>query len=59
MGVLAVRAAHIAFGSNQGMPGGLNSSKTHIDYLFNEPTIEVKASSGEVCVVMENGIPIQ
>ncbi len=51
--------AHIAFGSNQGMPGGLNISKTHIDYLFNEPTIEVKAISGEVCVMMENGIPIQ
>ncbi len=47
--------AHIAFGSNQGMPGGQNKSQTHIDYLFNEPTISVTASSGEKRIVMQGG----
>lgn len=37
----AFRTAHIAFGSNEGMPGGRSTSHVHIDYLFLEPTIVV------------------
>ena len=37
----AHRTAHIAFGSNEGMPGGKSHSTMHMDYLFNRPTIEV------------------
>jgi len=44
--------AHIAFGSNQGMPGGQNISQTHIDYLFNGPTIVVTKASGEEITLM-------
>jgi len=40
----AHETAHIAFGSNEGMPGGCNVSQMHIDYLFHRPTI--KASKG-------------
>ena len=35
----AYRTAHIAFGSNIGIPGGVNESTTHIDYLVHRPTI--------------------
>lgn len=35
----ALRTAHIAFGSNLGMPGGVNKSVTHIDYLVHRPTL--------------------
>ncbi len=41
----ALETAHIAFGSNQGMPGGRNRSATHIDYLFRRPTMVVRTGS--------------
>jgi aminopeptidase len=47
--------AHIAFGSNQGMPGGQNISQTHIDYLFNEPTIVVTRNNGTKQTLMSSG----
>ena len=42
----ALRTAHIAFGSNEGMPGGLNRSAMHIDYLFHRPTITATRTDG-------------
>ncbi len=51
----ALRTAHVAFGSNWGMPGGLNRSKTHIDYLFHKPTMEVTRSDGSTVRVMTDG----
>ena len=47
--------AHIAFGSNQGMPGGQNKSQTHIDYLFRAPTIVVTEQGGNTRTVMQDG----
>ncbi|MCK9996155.1 MAG: aminopeptidase [Candidatus Krumholzibacteria bacterium] len=54
----ASRTAHIAFGSNEGFPGGLNHSITHLDYLFTRPTMEVFYPDGAVRLVMENGEPV-
>ncbi len=54
----ALRTAHIAFGTNQGMPGGHNQSSIHIDYLFNRPTITVTNKAGEKRLVMKRGEPI-
>jgi leucyl aminopeptidase (aminopeptidase T) len=51
----AHRTAHIAFGSNEGFPGGLNHSITHLDYLFTRPTMEVFFSDGPSRMVMEDG----
>jgi aminopeptidase len=51
----ALRTAHIAFGTNQGMPGGQNKSSIHIDYLFNQPTITVTGADDRERVIMRNG----
>ena len=51
----AFETAHIAFGSNQGMPGGQNDSITHIDYLFTRPTIVATLADGTTRQVMSNG----
>lgn len=45
----AFRTAHIAFGSNEGMPQGRSASNVHIDYLFTRPTILV----GERAVMVD------
>jgi leucyl aminopeptidase (aminopeptidase T) len=47
--------AHIAFGSNKGMPGGRNDSATHIDYLFTRPTITAETADGTVRQVLDEG----
>ncbi len=48
--------AHIAFGNNKDFPGGgKNSSKTHRDYLFYRPTIEVKYIDGNKKIVLKEG----
>jgi leucyl aminopeptidase (aminopeptidase T) len=54
----AHRTAHIAFGSNEGFPGGQNHSITHLDYLFMRPTMEVFFPGGAARLVMENGEPV-
>lgn len=51
----ALRTAHIAFGSNIGMPGGTNASSTHIDYLFHRPTLVVTRSDGTTLEVLRDG----
>jgi leucyl aminopeptidase (aminopeptidase T) len=38
--------AHIAFGSNQGMPGGQSESAVHVDYLFRSPRMEITTADG-------------
>ena len=53
----AFRTAHIAFGSNEGMPGGKSRSTMHMDYLINRPTIEVVYPDGRSRVVMRDGDP--
>lgn len=51
----ADRTAHIAFGSNIGMPGGVNESATHIDYLFHRPTIVASYEDGTARTVVGDG----
>jgi len=52
----ALSTAHLAFGSNQGMPGGRNTSATHIDYLIHRPTIAVEAEDGTLRTVLRDGM---
>lgn len=51
----ALRTAHVAFGSNEGMPGGQTRSKTHIDYLFHRPTMVVTRGDGTTVTAMTDG----
>jgi leucyl aminopeptidase (aminopeptidase T) len=51
----ALRTAHIAFGSNEGMPGGQSISRMHIDYLFHRPTIALVAEDGTETALLADG----
>jgi len=51
----AFRTAHVAFGSNMGMPGGQNRSSMHIDYLVHRPTITARYEDGSERVVLDDG----
>jgi leucyl aminopeptidase (aminopeptidase T) len=51
----AGKTAHIAFGNNESMPGGKNTSRTHRDFLFYKPTIEVEYVDGKRKVIMKDG----
>ena len=51
----AYRTAHVAFGSNIGMPGGVNESATHIDYLVHRPTVVARFDSGVERSIVEDG----
>jgi leucyl aminopeptidase (aminopeptidase T) len=51
----AFRTAHIAFGSNIGMPGGVNESATHIDYLVHRPTIVARFGDGVELTILDHG----
>jgi aminopeptidase len=53
----AHRTIHVAFGSNEGFPGGKNHSTMHMDYLIKQPTLEVFFSEGGSRLVMEDGKP--
>ncbi len=46
----ALRTAHIAFGTNDGMPGGKSVSSVHIDYLLRAPTITILPADRAVMV---------
>jgi len=52
----ALRTLHIAFGDNQGMPGGLSRSSMHIDYLIHRPTMVALNAAGEERPVMLDGV---
>lgn len=47
--------AHIAFGNNTDMPGGQNTSKTHRDFLFHKPTLEVTFTDGRKEIIIKDG----
>lgn len=51
----ADRTAHIAFGSNEGMPGGKSVSRMHMDYLFLRPTIVATFPDGAERTVLRDG----
>ncbi len=48
---------HIAFGNNMDFPGGRNSSKSHIDFLVDKPTVTVTFSDGSTAEIMSEGKP--
>lgn len=53
----ALRTAHIAFGSNEGMPGGRSVSSMHMDYLFHRPTMTVTyADESSACVIRDGDV---
>lgn len=47
--------AHIAFGSNEGMPGGQSLSQIHMDYLFLRPTMTATFADGAERVILRDG----
>lgn len=47
--------AHIAFGSNEGMPGGKSVSQVHVDYLFLKPTMEAVLADGSRKTILQDG----
>jgi len=49
------RTAHLAFGSNIGMPGGVNESTTHIDYLVHRPTIVARLEDATERAIVKDG----
>lgn len=51
----AGKTAHIAFGNNEEMPNGKNTSKTHRDFLFYDPTFEVTYSDGTKKIIIKDG----
>jgi aminopeptidase len=51
----ALRTAHVAFGSNDGFPGGMNRSGMHIDCLVHRPTVEVERADGQRVMVLRGG----
>jgi len=51
----AFNTAHIAFGNNEPMQGGQNCSKTHRDFLFFKPTLNVTFKDDSREVLIEEG----
>ncbi len=51
----ALHTAHIAFGNNEDMVGGQNKSKTHRDFLFYKPTMNVTFKDGSSQILMKEG----
>ena len=51
----ALHTAHVAFGGNRGMPGGLSFSRIHIDYLVHRPSLTAVLPDGSAREVMRDG----
>jgi leucyl aminopeptidase (aminopeptidase T) len=51
----AGKTAHVAFGNNTEMPNGKNTSKTHRDYLFYDPTFKVEYLDGSSKIIIKDG----
>jgi len=51
----ALRTLHVAFGGNQGMPGGANTSKMHMDYLVHRPDLWAVFEDGRETTVLRDG----
>ncbi len=51
----ALKTAHIAFGNNTDMQGGQNTSETHRDFLFYNPTIRITYKDDSSKIIMEDG----
>jgi aminopeptidase len=46
---------HFAFGHNTDMPGGMNVSSNHMDFLVSRPTVKVTGKDGETKTVLRDG----
>lgn len=51
----AYRTAHVAFGDNIGMPGGVSRSATHVDYLVHQPSIIARYQDAAERTIVEDG----
>jgi len=51
----AGRTSHIAFGNNENMPGGKNTSRTHRDFLFHSPTLVTTYLDGSTRTLIRAG----
>ncbi len=51
----SLQTAHIAFGNNEDMVGGQNKSKTHRDFLFHKPTMNVTYKDGSSQTLIRDG----
>lgn len=48
---------HIAFGNNTDFPGGKNSSRSHLDFLVDRPTVTITYSDGSTVEILSEGTP--
>ncbi|MFQ5950551.1 MAG: aminopeptidase [Candidatus Geothermarchaeales archaeon] len=46
---------HFAFGNNIDMPGGMNPSRNHMDFLVSKPTVRVTSETGKRTTVLADG----
>lgn len=51
----AGKTAHIAFGNNTEMPNGKNTSQTHRDFLFYNPSFDVEYLDGSKKTIIKDG----
>ena len=54
----ALRTAHVAFGDNQGFPGGRNRSGRHVDCLVHLPTIAVRRGDAWSLVLKDGDLAL-
>lgn len=54
----ALRTAHVAFGDNQGFPGGTVRSGMHLDCLVHLPTLEVVRRGETVPVLIQGDLAV-
>ena len=54
----ALRTAHVAFGDNQGFPGGRSTSGRHMDFLVHLPTISVERGQETTLVLREGELAL-
>jgi len=47
---------HLAFGNNSDMPGGMNHSNNHTDFLMSKPTVEIVNNDDTRLNVLTNGV---
>ena len=51
----ALRTLHVAFGGNQGMPGGDSTSRMHMDYLVHGPDLTALFTDGRATAILRDG----
>jgi len=54
----ALRTAHVAFGDNQGFPGGTVHSGMHLDCLVHLPTVDITRDGATVPVLRQGDLAV-